>query len=75
MNRWLGVRNASSTSLGVAFKTYEKDIQELNAGIHDYIRAVSDRPKRAAEFDEAIQLAEAEWKEVWRKRPSPMLRN
>jgi len=55
--------------LGVAFKTYEKDIQELNAGIHDYIRAVSDRPKRAAEFDEAIQLAEAEWKEVWRKRP------
>jgi hypothetical protein len=47
----------------------EQAAEEVNAGLHDYIRAISDRPKRAAECDEAIQLAETEWKEVWRKRP------
>jgi hypothetical protein len=43
--------------------------RKSQCGIHDYIRAISDRPKRAAECDEAIQLAETEWKEVWRERP------
>ncbi len=51
------------------FKSHAKEIEELNAGISDYIRGVSDRPKRVAERDEAFRLAELEWKEIWRKRP------
>jgi uncharacterized protein YhaN len=55
--------------LSTVFKSHAKEIEELNAGISDYIRGVSDRPKRVAERDEAIRLAEVEWKEIWRKRP------
>lgn len=55
--------------LGTAFRTYAKEIEELNAGISDYIRGTADRPKRAAERSDAVQLAEVEWKEIWRKRP------
>ena len=55
--------------LGSVFKAYAKEIEELNAGISDYIRGTSDRPKRMAERDDAIQLAEVGWKEIWRKRP------
>jgi hypothetical protein len=51
------------------FNAHAKEIEELNAGISDYIRGTSDRPKRAAERDDAIQLADIEWKEIWRKRP------
>jgi len=55
--------------LNAAFKTHAKEIEELNAGISDYDRGISDRPKRAAEQNDAIQLAEVEWKEIWRERP------
>ena len=55
--------------VGTVFKTHAKEIEELNAGISDYIRGRSDRPKRMSERDDAIQLAEVEWKEIWRKRP------
>jgi len=55
--------------LSTVFKAHAKEIEELNAGINDYIRGVSDRPKRTAERDDAIERAEVEWKEVWRKRP------
>ncbi len=55
--------------LGTVFKAYAKEIEELNAGISDYIRGTSDRPKRMAERDDATQLAEVGWKEIWRKRP------
>ena len=54
--------------LGTVFKAHAKAIEDLNAGISDYIRGTSDRPKRIAERDEALQLAEDEWKEIWRKR-------
>jgi uncharacterized protein YhaN len=55
--------------LSTVFKAHAKEIDELNAGISDYIRGISDKPKRVAERDDAIQLAEGEWKEFWRKRP------
>jgi uncharacterized protein YhaN len=55
--------------LSTVFRTHAKEIEELNAGISDYIRGTADRPKRAAERADAIQLAEVEWKEIWRKRP------
>lgn len=54
---------------GTTFKAHAKEIEELNAGISDYIRGMSDRPKRVAERDDAIQLAEIEWREIWHKRP------
>ena len=54
--------------LSTVFKAHAKEIEELNAGISDYIRGTSDRPKRVTERDDAIQLAEVEWKEIWRKR-------
>ena len=55
--------------LSTVFKAHANEVEELNAGISDYIRGVSDKPKRAAERDDATQLAEVEWKEIWRKRP------
>lgn len=35
----------------------------------DHIRSITDRPKRVSERDEAIQLAEGEWKQIWHRRP------
>jgi uncharacterized protein YhaN len=50
-------------------KLHEKEIEELNAGTSDYARGVTDQPKRVSERDEAIRLAESEWKEIWHRRP------
>lgn len=50
-------------------KGYAPTINELNAGVHDYLRSVSDRPKREAEYRESVRLAENEWREVWNKLP------
>jgi uncharacterized protein YhaN len=55
--------------LATVFNAYAKEIEELNSGISDYIRGTSDRPKRMAERNESIQLAEVAWKEIWRNRP------
>jgi uncharacterized protein YhaN len=51
------------------FRAHATEIEELNAATGDYMRAVTDRPKRESERDEAIQLAESDWKEVWHRRP------
>jgi hypothetical protein len=50
------------------FTVHAKEIEELNTGTSDYTRSVTDRPKRVSERDEATQLAEAEWKEIWHRR-------
>lgn len=55
--------------VSMVFITNAREIEALNAGINDYIRGTTDRPKRVAERDDAIQLAEGDWKEIWRKRP------
>jgi len=55
--------------LSTTFKAYAKQIEDLNAEIGQYILSVKDRPKRIADRDEAVALAEVEWKEIWRKRP------
>jgi uncharacterized protein YhaN len=59
----------ASLPLTSLFKLHAKEIEELNAGTSDYTRSVTDRPKRAGERDEAIRLAESDWREVWRDRP------
>lgn len=55
--------------LSSLFKVHAKEIEELNAGTSDYTRSVTDQPKRVSERDEAIRLAESEWKEIWHRRP------
>ncbi len=50
-------------------KGHAKEIEELNAGTSGYNSSVTDRPKRANQRAEAIQLAEGEWKGIWRQRP------
>jgi uncharacterized protein YhaN len=50
-------------------KVHAKEIEELNGGTSDYTRGVTDRPKRESERDEAIRLAESEWKEIWHRHP------
>lgn len=50
-------------------KLHAKEIEELNAGTSDYARSITDQPKRVSERDEAIRLAESEWKEIWHRRP------
>jgi uncharacterized protein YhaN len=55
--------------LGSLLKTHADEIEELHAATSDYVRSVSDRPKRIAEREEAIELAEGEWKAFWHQRP------
>jgi uncharacterized protein YhaN len=55
--------------IGSKFRAHAKQIEDLNAEISQYILSVKDRPKRIADRDQAIGLAEVEWKEIWRKRP------
>jgi uncharacterized protein YhaN len=55
--------------LSANLKAHGAKIEELNAGVQDYLRAISDRPKRLAEYQEAIRVAEGEWKETWHTRP------
>jgi len=47
----------TALSLDFGLKTYAPKIEELNAGLQDYLRAMSDRPKREAEYEEAVRLA------------------
>ena len=67
----IAARNSRIKALPVSslFKLHEKEIEELNAGTSDYARSVTDQPKRVSERDEAIRLAESEWKEIWHRRP------
>ncbi|MBV9147057.1 MAG: AAA family ATPase, partial [Acidobacteria bacterium] len=55
--------------LSAAFRGHEQHVEQLNAEISDYIRAVNDLPKRRSEYEEAVGLAESEWKQIWRSRP------
>ena len=64
-------RNSRLEGLPVSsiLRVHAKEIEELNAGTSDYARSVTDQPKRVSERDEAIRLAESEWKEIWHRRP------
>jgi uncharacterized protein YhaN len=55
--------------VGNLFTAHAKEIEDLNAGTSDYIRGVTDRPKRMSERDEEIQLAAVDWNGIWRHRP------
>lgn len=48
---------------------YVARVEDLNARLQDYLRQLSDRPKRESEHREAIRLAENEWREVWNRLP------
>lgn len=48
---------------------HAKEIEDLNAGTSDYVRGVTDRPKRMSERDEEIQLAAVDWSGIWHHRP------
>jgi uncharacterized protein YhaN len=61
-------RRIAALPVGNLLKIHANEIEELNGGTSDYTRSVNDRPKRLSERDEAIQLAEAEWKEIWHRR-------
>jgi uncharacterized protein YhaN len=52
-----------------SFKTHEKEIEELNTETSAYNHSVADRVKRISEQNEAIQRAEADWKQIWLHRP------
>jgi len=64
-------RNSRLSALPVSslFNIHAQEIEELNAGTSDYSRSITDRPKRVNERDEALRLAESEWKEIWHYRP------
>ena len=67
----IAARNNRIEALPVSslFKLHAKEIEELNVGTSDYARSITDQPKRVSERDEAIRLAESEWKEIWHRRP------
>src|SRR5205823_27435 len=49
----------------ILFQSHEREIAELNAGTSAYLQSVSHRTKRLRERDDAIQIAEADWKGIW----------
>lgn len=59
----------ASLPLSTVLREHGAEIEELNAGIGDYIRGINDLPKRAKELDHDMRLAEEQWREVWRKHP------
>lgn len=52
-----------------ALKAHAQEIETLNAGTHDYLRGISDLPKRCDDRDKATQRAEVEWRTIWPQRP------
>lgn len=48
---------------------YAPKVEDLNARLQDYLRQVSDRPKRGKEYEDAIRVAEDQWREVWNRLP------
>jgi uncharacterized protein YhaN len=50
-------------------KTHAQEVEDLNAGTHDYLRGISDLPKRRDDRDKATERAEAEWRTIWAQRP------
>jgi uncharacterized protein YhaN len=52
-----------------ALKAHADEIEALQGETNDYHRGVNDRPKRVAEMADAIEKAEAEWKEIWHNLP------
>ena len=71
MREQIAGRNNRIEALPVSslFTVHAKEIEELNAGTSDYARSITDQPKRTSERNEAIRLAESEWKEIWHRRP------
>jgi uncharacterized protein YhaN len=47
------------------FKAHETEIEKLNAGTNGYVKDVSDRAKRAGERDDAVELAQSAWNQIW----------
>jgi uncharacterized protein YhaN len=52
-----------------ALKAHAREVETLNAGTHDYLRGISDLPKRCDDRDKATQRAEVEWRTIWPQRP------
>ncbi|HEV2986853.1 MAG TPA: AAA family ATPase, partial [Candidatus Angelobacter sp.] len=44
---------------------HEAEINDLNTGAGAYVQSVTDRAKRLRELEDAIQLAQTAWSEVW----------
>jgi uncharacterized protein YhaN len=51
------------------FKTHEREIEDLNTATSGYIQNLGDRAKRLRERDDALELAQSAWKEIW---PQPV---
>jgi uncharacterized protein YhaN len=47
------------------FSAHEAEIEELNTGTSAYVQSVTDRAKRLREQEDAVQLAQTAWNEVW----------
>jgi uncharacterized protein YhaN len=62
-------RGIDELKINEELKAHASEIGALQGETNDYHRGVNDRPKRASEMSDAIQKAEAEWKEIWHRIP------
>jgi uncharacterized protein YhaN len=60
-------RGIDELKINEELKAHANEIEALQGETNDYHRSVNDRPKRASEMSEAIQKAEAEWREIWHR--------
>ena len=52
-----------------AVKPHAREIETLNAGMHDYLRGMLDLPKRCDDRNKVIHRAEMEWRSIWHQGP------
>lgn len=50
-------------------KAHASEVETLNAGTHDYLRGISDLPRRCDDRDKVTQRAEVEWRTIWPQHP------
>lgn len=71
LTRQVAQRAETIESLPVSesLKAHAREVETLNAGTQDYLRGISDLPRRSDDRDNATQRAEVEWRTIWPQRP------
>ncbi|HEX4664688.1 MAG TPA: AAA family ATPase, partial [Terriglobales bacterium] len=51
------------------YKIHAAEIEAVNTATRDHVHSLADLVKRQGQWNDAIQKAEEEWRQVWRSRP------
>jgi uncharacterized protein YhaN len=54
---------------GGFYSIHAAEIESVNAATRDHVHSLADLTKRQGQWNDAMQKAEEEWRQVWRSRP------